>query len=302
MQQFCCLFLLGCLFWACRQEPVHQAVPTARPPHLAAQLPPAYDTLPRLTEAAFTIGDSTFVILPILLDSSDTDAWLDCVVDSIVILVSTPIDTFYRPFATLRNLSGYCLERPNEESPVIQIEPIAGGQQHVLLIYTWAGGNSNHSFGVSVWTFPELRRLTEVTGMPRTVRLSMIALVLVAFDSFLPQESEDVPHALWASVATIYLPLDPTVTQEQRQQLWLSFLEQERQRALRAYDSTLRHFDPGWDEGKIVWHAITYILYSRRLGKTKEAQDFLRRELPRLQRTGIEPSSILYIRSALRAR
>ncbi len=285
------------LVLGCQRKP--EPFPSARPPSVPARLPAGYDSLPQLLQLSYTIGERTYLLIAV--PATSEEAWLPCVVDSIVVLVSTPADSVYAPYRTLRDeVEGSCLSHPeNEEAPAVLIEPIAGGKQHVLILHLWDGGNSLDAFRTEVWTFPELKPAASLSASD-IVRLSPDSvLVAISHTSFMPDDDLDVPRALYASVVATFAVLEPGVDSARVEELWRLFAEEQRQRALRTYDSILQHHRPDDYEGPLVWSAIDYIVFSRSLNKGSEARAFFRREQPRLQRLLQDSALVAYIRSAL---
>ncbi len=286
--------LLGCS----REQPA--PLPIARPPSSPPALPPAYEALPRLFELTYPLGDTLYTLL--LIQRQGAAAWLPCVVDSAVLLAAGPADRVFIPRMRLPRLTDLCLGRPREEQPVLSVEPIDGGRSHVLLAYTWSGGNATESFGLLLWRFPSLEPLLELTGLCRAVRLLPESiLVVVSYSDFVPDDvSAELPHALWVPVLSSFWIVDPALPAERLLEPWQQFLEEERQQALRTYDSVRRRFHTGQWEGELVAAAVTYIVSSRLAGKAEYASAFLQRELPRLRRLNLDPALLDYLRAAAR--
>ncbi|GEM_PF-6348160 len=294
------VFALAILLIGCRSNR-QESLPIARPPAISPQLPPAYEALPRLLELTYPVGDTLYTLLAIQRDT--TKSWMPCTVDSVILLAAGPTDTLSTPITRIPKLTDLCLQHPQAQEPAVRIEPIDGGRSHVLIVHTWYGGNSTESFGTMLWRFPSLEPLLELTGLCRTLRLSPESLlVIVSYSDFLPEEiSLEPPHALWTPILSSFWILEPNVSEERGIQIWHDFLEQERQHALRTYDSLLRHLKPEQWAGELIFSAITYIIASRLHNKTAEAEAFFRRELPRLRRLRLDPEALEYIRSALQA-
>ncbi len=281
------VFLLGFLFLlasaGCHREPQPEK-PRTRPQ--AAKLPPAYDSLPRVTEQYYRVGSSTYCLLIISAPGKE----LPCSpIDSIVVLAATPEDSLYRRVSLLEEANGLCLADEAPDAPPIAVEAVAQGQHHVLILRTWAGGNAGSSFTTFVWLLPEGKLVIEQEGLSRTFRLTPDSLLALAiYDAFLPDDIE-VPNASLAYPVASFYVLEPALSPQQLQQVWNEFLERERQRAMREYES---------DHG-LLWAAVDYIVYSRLLGRPAEAETFLQRALREAAAT---PEERAYLRAAARNR
>ncbi|GBD07564.1 hypothetical protein HRbin21_01394 [bacterium HR21] len=278
------LLVLG----GCHRGPSPEKLPP--PSSRSAKLPVAYDTLPRVFELYYSIGESTYC----LLATPDPEKLMECALDSIFVFVSAPGDSLYRLIKVLGEAYGLCPSAGKLDEPAVLIEPIDRGRRHVLILYTWGGGNSTSSFGAFVWLFPECRLLLEAEGAPRLFRLTADSiLALASYDVLWPPPSlEGIPNASLAYPVSNLSLLESGLSDDQVQRAWQDFLERSRQQALRQYEA-----DPG-----LVWAAINYIIYSRLLGQTAEVQAFLRRVARDFRRRQwSDPAELEYIRFAARA-
>jgi hypothetical protein len=273
----------------CHRVPPPEKLPP--PSSRSAKLPVAYDTLPRVFELYYPIGDSTYC----LLATPDPEKLMECALDSIFVFVSAPGDSLYRLIKVLGEARGLCPSAGKPDEPAVLIEPIDRGRRHVLILYTWGGGNSTSSFGAFVWLLPECQLLLEAEGGPRLFRLTADSILAISsYDLLLPPPSleESLARASFAyPVATLFL-LESGLSEEQVQRAWQDFLERSRQQALRQYEAN----------PELVWAAIDYIIYSRLLGRTAEVQAFLRRVARDFRRRQwADPAELEYIRFAARA-
>lgn len=299
MQQLPRVLLLALLVGCHREQP--QPLPERRFP-ITPTVPALYDTLPQHAQLRWQQGNEAYLILAIA--QAQPQAWAPCCVDSLVILRAGPTDSLYSRYAVLRELQGTCLSRApdHENDPPLAIEPVAAGRHHLLIAFFWQGGNSPSSFGMRIWSFPELRTVAELMGSPELLRLSSDSiLTAVAYTPFLPDEDFELPTASTAWFASQFLVLDPTVDSQRVEQLWQEFLAYQSSQTRHAYDSlrqTLRTRD--W-KGLLLDNAVEYVLYLRLQGKTAEAERFLRQESRFLRRL-LDPTEMDYVRSALKAK
>lgn len=286
--------LLALLLAGCQRSAEPQPMPaTARP--LPPKLPVEYTILPHGAELTSTVGNITYRILAVRTTSHD--AWSDCVIDSIVVLTGSLGDSIYRLHAVFHDIEGTCLST-TDTTPPLTVETVGGRSFPLLIAHTWSGGNGGESFGMVIWSLNPPRRVAELVGTPRLLRLGRDSLlVAVGYGPFWPDEW-DGPRALLMYIPNRFFVLEPTVDSKRAEEVWREFLQMERHAALRAYDSLLHTEEMTW-EGPLVWNAAAYILYSRLAGEEGEARKFASRELPRLRRLQLPREAIGYIRAAL---
>lgn len=278
------------LLGGCHREPQPEKPSSTHATSRTAKLPVAYDTLPRLFELHHTIGESTYCLLAIPLPKSERFVECDAL-DSILVFVAAPGDSLYRLTHVLTEANGLCPSTGDPDQPAVRIESIDHGRRHVLILFTWGGGNSAASLGALVWLFPECQLLLEAEGGPKVFRLTADSILALAeYDALLPPPDleGDIPQVSLAYPVTSLYILESGLSPEQIQRVWHEFLDVARQRALQIFE----------EHPEYTWAAIDYLVYSRLLGRTDDVHAFLRRVTREYRRQDMN-AELAYVRFAV---